>query len=488
MRFVRNFLIFSQEDSGFGVSGAPSGYVKIEAREGRGKLAASVQNLKEDRDRVIYKLYILAEYEGGVYPAYAGVIPLDKNRGELSWEFNPDNVAGTGKNIESFNAAVVLAEYADRPNRQVVCPLAAYKGKRLAWRDKIKEQLYKSPTQEAKVVMRKEDTKVEVRQEAPLKYEEIYSKYIEDIESKYAKREIVKDIDLEKIKAHTMEALDEGPAGKEKTESKEISGMITDEKKENELTSEEDALLATEMENQEDNRDVADESRHAGYEAASEQESGTMDKSLSNNTDSSFDEYRELIDKSINEELYGKSGEQPNQCLFNGESALCRPQGTVQGINPCESCYNRNIANQINAEKGSVNNIENLKHTLDKYFELSDPFGSRRRDYKWWKVNSPVYLNNILFQCNIRTPLLFNPVVITAHFKYRHLIVGIYTDKERLREYIVCGIPGVYGIDDRPFGDMCRWVQLEGAQPKYGAFGYWLVYMDPKTGKFLPLS
>jgi hypothetical protein len=93
-----------------------------------------------------------------------------------------------------------------------------------------------------------------------------------------------------------------------------------------------------------------------------------------------------------------------------------------------------------------------------------------------------------MYQCNIKTPLLFNPAVMMAHFKYRHLIVGIYSDQIRKREFVVCGVPGIHRVDDKPFGDLCRWVQVEGSRPRYGAFGYWLVYIDGKSGKLLNIS
>jgi hypothetical protein len=86
------------------------------------------------------------------------------------------------------------------------------------------------------------------------------------------------------------------------------------------------------------------------------------------------------------------------------------------------------------------------------------------------------------------TPLLFNPAVMMSHFKYRHLLTGVYVERPKGREFIVCGIPGVNGIDETPFGEMCRWVQLEGYKPRYGSFGYWLVYIDPKTGKLFKLN
>jgi hypothetical protein len=129
--------------------------------------------------------------------------------------------------------------------------------------------------------------------------------------------------------------------------------------------------------------------------------------------------------------------------------------------------------------------MEVLIENFDEYFEKSDPFNSKRRDYRWWEVSTPAYLSNILYQFGIKTPELFNPNVMMAHFKYRHLIVGIYADRIRHREYIVFGIPGVHNVDAKPLSGVCRWVQLRGSRPRDGAFGYWLIYYEPNVGEFL---
>ncbi len=181
-------------------------------------------------------------------------------------------------------------------------------------------------------------------------------------------------------------------------------------------------------------------------------------------------------------------GEFGKGCIYKENNTCGFKQGSAGFYNPCIYCNIGTSAQNSQYSNRPSGSADSLRKNLDKYFETFDPFGSKRKDYKWWKVNNPVYLNNVLYQCNIKTPLLFNPKVMLAHFKYKHLIVGIYTDRMRRREFIVCGVPGVYSVDEKPFGDMCRWVQLEGNRPKHGAFGYWLVYMDSRTGKFINLG
>jgi hypothetical protein len=128
--------------------------------------------------------------------------------------------------------------------------------------------------------------------------------------------------------------------------------------------------------------------------------------------------------------------------------------------------------------------LEGLEEELDKNFDISDPFHSRRSDYIWWRVTNPVNLNNMFYKNNIRSPLMFNPAVMMAHYKYKHLIIGVFTHKAGQR-YLVCGVPGMHMVDAGPFGEMSKWVQAEGNRVRYGAFGYWLVYLNPKDGKII---
>jgi hypothetical protein len=154
------------------------------------------------------------------------------------------------------------------------------------------------------------------------------------------------------------------------------------------------------------------------------------------------------------------------------------------------NCINCIFVNNKNAPKPQIKEFtsEELTKQFDSVFKRYSPFSVKRTDYIWWKVASPVHLNNILYNYGIRIPVLFNPLVLMAHYKYNHLIVGIYQDDIRQRDYIVCGIPGIYWVDEKPFANACRWAQVEGNMPTYGAFGYWIVYINPKTGKILAIG
>lgn len=399
------FYIFNQEDPGFGAGQSPSGYVKIEARDGKGKLSATVQNLKEDPKSLLYKLYIMKCTENNLVPVLAGTVPVIKNKGELQWEFSAENIAGLNITIDDINTAAILAENTNKTNYGIVCPLAAYKDKKTQWREKLKSKLY----QENQNKSIPSDNAVQSNNP----YTETENNAI-NVNKPY-EHNPMPDVNVQ--------------------EKPEIQNEIMPEQYQENLS--------------------------AG------------------NTESSYEEYKDMVEK-VGHHYTLKNNEINMPCGNIGCGLITEDSG----VNPCANCFMKKAQTE-NAETGIQGDVERLRKDLDRCFEICDPFRSRRRDYKWWKVNSPVHLNNVLFQCNIKTPVLFNPKILMAHFKYRHLIFGIYSDTVRQKEYVVFGVPGVYSVDDRPFKDICRWAQVEGNKPRYGAFGYWLVYIDPKTGKIV---
>jgi hypothetical protein len=132
--------------------------------------------------------------------------------------------------------------------------------------------------------------------------------------------------------------------------------------------------------------------------------------------------------------------------------------------------------------------LEKLERILNRDFQKANPFRRTRSDYDWWKVESPVHLNNVLHFCGIKAPLLFSNDVMALHYRYGHLITGIFRDAENACWFVVCGIPAAFMIDPSPFGNMCRWVRAGGQRPGYGSMGYWLVYVDPHTGNILKIN
>ena len=489
-KYKRIYMMFKREDPGYNSGGSPAGYVKMEARDSIGRLFALVQNLREGRGKFDYVLYILRRNERNIVPVFVGKIPVSKNSGMLEWEFSPENVASTGLSVDEFNIAVVLAEYKDGTDGRIKCPLAAYKGSKAEWRNALEKAMHSADGKEEKrekgIGKNKdieEEKEIEGKKEAGEEKErEEEGERIEEDEGIVEEREAEKEKKIEEKKEIDKErdTGEEGYIGKEM--------KVVEEK---EIKEDKGACEEKEIEGCNEIGEVkdADEEKDAGEDKDMEIEKKEGNRKIIIEKD--------FVIKGFAPCIAGNSAREGEKIMASEheeylESLVKETGGDKKMRKTDEGCVREA---DINAKSGDRENtvakgttagsLNRLREQFDRHFAKFDPFHSGRRDYKWWKMNNPVFLNNILYQCNIKTPMLFNSAVMIAQYKYGHLIVGIFTDKAKYREYLVCGVPGIYNIDEKPFGSMCRWAQQEGGRARYGAFGYWLVYIDPVTGQFL---
>jgi len=486
-RFQRSFLIFQKEDPGYGVGQGPSGYIKIEVRDGKGKLSAAVQNLRDGQDMYIYKLYLIEPKEIGPKIAYVGVVPVEGNKGELKWTFDPDNVAMTGSSIDRFTVAALIVENKNRKAFQVICPMAAYRDKKTSWREGFRRTIDVEAMEQNEINAEDKDLASPQKQREDIRNEE-----------EIDKEEIAKN----EVEYNTPEENEfkEREAEEDKTENSEISRNELKEQEVNPEKHEEKYEMDKERESEADGNTSVPEEQDSGGETEQARNLEFVQNSQNSNEgdmQASHDEAGQ-VSYCETDRMSGERGEQSSafgaqQTTQNGIGCMMQNNGLCGiplngNVIPCATCNLNKMENTESIPGNAVVDLKKLEASFNRYFEKFDPFQNKRRDYKWWKVGSPVHLNNILYQHNIRTPLLFNPAVMMSHFKYRHMIVGIYRDDIKKLRLIVCGIPAVYDSDTRPFGNMCRWAQLDVGRPRYGAFGYWLVYIDPETGKFLNMG
>ncbi|EYE89855.1 hypothetical protein Q428_00140 [Fervidicella metallireducens AeB] len=170
--YNRYFIIFQEEDKGFGIAidKQPTGYTKIETRNGKCKITVYVQNLIKEKGP--YNCILLDATKTPAVLAKLGEIKIDDTgRGETWWEYPEDNIADTNTAFDRFNvAAVVVGE------DTVISPLSGYVGKeRLIWKDKLpqKTRAYETDEHEDNIIDE------EILDEEGLKFKE-YEKSIRD--------------------------------------------------------------------------------------------------------------------------------------------------------------------------------------------------------------------------------------------------------------------------------------------------------------------
>ncbi|HOV25625.1 MAG TPA: hypothetical protein PK566_04590 [Pseudobacteroides sp.] len=457
-KFGRIFFILKREDEGFGLGKDPTGYVKIEVQEGKGKLFSHIENINDKQGKAVFKLYLIKCTKDQFRPVCVGELPISGGKGELSWRFDASNVDSTGISIDKFNIIAVMSDEVQKRNS---FPLVAYKGKvEVPWKDKFKEALY--------------------------------SNSLYGYQSNVNNSGITKDNQAKESQDIENKPIDNNQAQDTKIENKPLDNkQVQDTKIENKSIDNKKAQDAKIEYNLTENQQAQDikienkpiegpQSQYIQPENIEGDNKNINAKDVKDNFDSNLDEYEENIyvqvdenkPEDINAEFINKKNNENN----NG------PCNQVYG---CTNCFN-NEFNKFNYE--TVNNcvdINKLKELFNKNFEVANPFKNGCRIYKWWEVNNPVVLNNIFYQCNLKNPFLFNPKVLFAYYKHKNLIVGICNDISNDREYVVLGVPSNYSVEQRPLGMFCRWAQEEGVEPKNGAFGYWLVYIDANSGKIV---
>jgi len=532
---MRDIWIFNEEDKGFGFEGVPGGYLKIEIRQGKGKIYAMVQNLKETRPGHNYALYLLKIKEKDNKRVKIGSVAVNKGRGEFTWEFDPINVGGSNSVISDFNAcALILENGQDSNHTNIQCPMIAYKKEKVRWKDGF--------VNEAMPVMDVNSTVVSIKKPIEDKYSNYNRNNIYDnssdsfekdavVENTATEDTVIKEVCVDDEKPEVDIKLPQNEESnkedivadnREKREDKqeEKRGEKEDEKQ-NEIFSEESTpsddtseyiydeqyirkVLYQEMDDEILNRDKSSEISSESKNHIVSKQSLTDEEDISSKESLSGKEFipteEDIYEKEVTvyREPTDKEELPPEQFKINVEDDSNIDDNN--NIKPeKESEINVEQQDDINAkqeDERTTRSYYSVKKTpdiiklirlLDREFKRCDPFNSRRRDYRWWSINSPVNLVNVLEESGINVPNFFSPSVIMAYFKYRYLIAGVYISR-RGKVFFVCGIPGTYNIDESPFGDMCRWVQAERKSKRYGAFGYWVTYIDPYTGELLKFS
>ncbi|MDF2522029.1 MAG: hypothetical protein K0R84_2657, partial [Clostridia bacterium] len=126
--YKRYFIILQEDDKGYEIASGkvPTGYAKIEIKNGRGKLTAYAQNIKNG-DRADYHMLLVAP--GKKAAVDMGRIMVDATgRGELNVEFDAENVMKSSMNIADFMVAAVSS------NNGI--PLSGYTGRdKMQWKN-----------------------------------------------------------------------------------------------------------------------------------------------------------------------------------------------------------------------------------------------------------------------------------------------------------------------------------------------------------------
>jgi hypothetical protein len=516
--YQRLFYILKNMDRDVGY---PTGYIKVEINCEVAKLQISLNNLS-NRHGLAYQLYGIKKDDKQLIYTVICDIPNENGRADVKISADIHKIGSSKLRLEDINIFAIITQVPSTPSLK--CPLVAYMKSEVLWKREFDTLiLNKELTTKNDNTAKNDNTP----KNATMNYTESDIVYKDTVENsgetigvdgfeKENETEQLPDILAEIGLFHDMNGeaeisvdMENGETDLLKDNGTLISSDVKDKenvtskvkngnKYESEITDNIENGSSEESENNDihilDSIEIDEAGVSANiqntqakeelsqYKENLEHEFDFMDGiPLQNDAELYTDKKFNTVDKfeSAITNIYNK-----NKPTVLGQENVTE---TSLAFNDILGSVQKNF-NDISSIEIDTDNLPSLKDELDKSFEGFNPFKMKSKNFKWWKINSPGYLNNILFRHNIKTYLLFNPKVMLAHYKYRYIIFGIRIDRHSGKEYLICGVPGVYSIDENPFGNIGSWAQIEGYKPKYGAFGYWIILIDPRTGKLLRLK
>lgn len=87
------------------------GRAVVEVRGGKGRIMVFAQGVKGG---CICSLYIICRKGRGFVPLKAVLVNTKNSRAEVKWDFNPDNILGSGFKLEDVGALAVMTDRGDR--------------------------------------------------------------------------------------------------------------------------------------------------------------------------------------------------------------------------------------------------------------------------------------------------------------------------------------------------------------------------------------
>ncbi len=456
--YKRYFIILQEDDKGFEISSGkiPTGYVKIEIKNGKAKATVFVQNIKTN-DMAELRFLLVAPAKKVAVDV--GKIMIDSSgRGELSYELESDNVLKSNLDMSQFAVAAVASSNA--------IPLSGYMGRdKLQWKsdyeiinrpariDKVKEKLAEVA---APITMKPEN--IQPLQKELFEVPEVVQSIPIIVEELLPQVENIKPI--ENIMPKEMSELQDMM---KLPELEFMPNMPTQPKFEFKA----DAGLKTDVELK-----IGDFEMKAGANIEAEAE-------LKINSDNK----REV--EGIDYDYYYYEEEPEEQFRTHMRCDKCEHED-----NPHHAKANENLKPEEKLGYYDSPMYKRLERVFDKLRKY-EPFDEKERGYSWFKVEDNIQLLNtaaIPFMGSMMPlgyPFMMEECALMIGKK--DYIIGIKYDKITRRDdkkaikYVFYGIPGVYNKREEMYYRMRGYAYFRPHKSR--GYGYWIMCVDIRTGQ-----
>lgn len=244
--YSRLFITLKQERPDFCLDFRPAmGRCIVEIRNNKGKLSVYAQGLKP---RILYKIFIIKCESGNSLGIPVGLIPIDDNgKGEIKWNFEPDNVGESKCKIEEFNVVALVVQ----EHNEIIAPLVGYTENAVLWKNNFKsfnKDEINNKNEEKKDIKEKTINNINDSKTEKEEIKENQKTINEETNNKEIEQEVKKDID-NKIETEEIEESNEDKIEIEKNEENVNNEINIENEEENKKDKHDEIQVKEEQKN-----------------------------------------------------------------------------------------------------------------------------------------------------------------------------------------------------------------------------------------------
>jgi hypothetical protein len=492
--YSRYFIILQEDERGYGLSAdkMPTGYAKLEVKNGKCKITFYVQNLKIEMKP--YYIMLICNKKDERKLIKLSELNIDNaGRAEICKEFEASNIGGSGIAVDKVSGAAVVRGV----ESNLIAVLSGFTSteKPKDWKryelTKIEERLTEDDNSTNKDV--KDFDKYEEEIEKIKKSEKVEINKEEKSKEKASKKESTKTKkdDKTKEKDEINKVLTEDIVNVDvdviRDESKEVNGVKQEF---------DDVIEISDVIESSDVDEVIDENRKNETENKIKEEVEEVkiseDKKIEREVKISEDkkiekEVKISEDKKIEKEVKISEDKKIEKEVKINEDKKIKQEIKINQDEKISYETNKNIENKYNTKKYKERVQQNeAQKFFNAIIEDLEPFEDKFSEIgrsKWFKVS----VNSIddMYAANSynKYAMIYYPMINYYPYiiKHRHYIIGYKYDNSDNLKYIMYGIPGKRERKDQPFGGKYGFVSfVYSDNDMRGELGYWMLFYDFK--------
>ena len=507
-RYRRFFVMFELEDKNFGIfaSEESRGYAKFEIKNNQGLLSIYCQSLKSSNGNR-YQWYLIdTKTDGAPTIVEIGSMKVDeRGKGEITCEFNAENVKGSMVQIDDFNILALIVQNKHEEDK-LYAPLVGYIDKKRPdvsyWRYALGKYLhipidegtarektaqFYQPVKKVEEKPVKEATKeIEIIEGAVKEKaaEETAEQSAEGTTGETAREAVERAKEIEeKVAERVIEETVEEPVREPVEEIEVIEGAVKEKVAEG--TTEQIAEKTIEEPVGEIAEEVVEEPVGVGakepVEESVKETVGEVEIIEGAVEDKAAEEAIEQIIEETIEETVGEAA---------GEVA----EGPVEEAKETKEEVAGETTKETMEDDYEIQMQAYIENSLKGFLDV-EPFIDKIGNYVWWQIPYDVqtmyraYMPFISYLDSLREPTdqadYYVSRMAQIVYIHQHHIFGICYDENNRARYYAYGILGRNLSMEQPFEldeNFVYWHPCDNVPSNIESYGYWILTIDPKTG------